>query len=329
MTDPTYADLGVAIHPAANVFPLLPPGELHELSVDISRRGLINPIVMLPDGRLLDGRNRLLACRDAGVEPTYTTFTGDDPVAFVVSVNLRHRHLDTGQRAMLATKILPMLEDEARQRQGARNDLCADLHTRKSEQIEEVSEPEPKPQPEQPAAPKMKTKPKPRKKKRAADQAASLTGSSSRAVGQAKRIAASDPALAAKVERGEISLDRAERILRDRAAEAKRVEQAKLDAQALDIPLTVDIRHGDFREVLADIRNVDAIITDPPYPKEFLPLLADLAEWSDKVLAEDGVLAVLFGQTYLPDVYRLLDSGQAVQMDLRLPHTRTGLRISP
>jgi hypothetical protein len=67
-----------------------------------------------------------------------------------------------------------------------------------------------------------------------------------------------------------------------------------------------EIRPGDFREVLADI-TADAIITDPPYGHEYLPLLADLAGWADKALTPDGVLAVLMGQTYLPEVYQLLD----------------------
>ena len=69
----------------------------------------------------------------------------------------------------------------------------------------------------------------------------------------------------------------------------------------------MDIRVGDFREVLADLHDIDAVITDPPYPHEFIPLLGDLAAWADKVLKPDGVLAVLMGQTYLPEVYRLLD----------------------
>lgn len=101
--------------------------------------------------------------------------------------------------------------------------------------------------------------------------------------------------------------DRLLRIQRDREAEQRRVTAAKADREnTVDLP-SVDIRCGDFREVLAGLSDVDAIITDPPYPREFLPLLADLAAWADKVLTPDGVLAVLFGQTYLPEVYRLLD----------------------
>lgn len=95
------------------------------------------------------------------------------------------------------------------------------------------------------------------------------------------------------------------RVIRDRLAAANRtVEAAQLEEAE---PPNIEPRHGDFREVLNDLSDVDAIITDPPYPKEYLPLLRDLAAWADKVLAPDGVLAVLMGQTHLPEVYRLLD----------------------
>jgi 16S rRNA G966 N2-methylase RsmD len=94
------------------------------------------------------------------------------------------------------------------------------------------------------------------------------------------------------------------RIQRDRDAEQRRVTEARQDAANLPEQPRADLRLGDFRQVLA---GVDAVITDPPYPREFLPLLGDLASWADKALTPDGILAVLFGQTYLPEVYRLLD----------------------
>jgi hypothetical protein len=99
------------------------------------------------------------------------------------------------------------------------------------------------------------------------------------------------------------------RLLRlGREAKARTEREARPAAAVLDP--SIDIRTGDFREVLADLRDIDAVITDPPYPREFLPLLADLAEWADEALAEDGILAVLMGQTHLPDVYRLLGAGR-------------------
>jgi hypothetical protein len=41
----------------------------------------------------------------AGREPTYREFNGEDPLAFVVSANLKRRHLTDVQRAMVAKKI--------------------------------------------------------------------------------------------------------------------------------------------------------------------------------------------------------------------------------
>ena len=69
-----------------------------------------------------------------------------------------------------------------------------------------------------------------------------------------------------------------------------------------------DIRLGDFREVLADIPDgsVDLILTDPPYPAEFLPLWSDLAVFARRVLSPSGMLAAMSGQTHLPEVYRRL-----------------------
>jgi hypothetical protein len=88
------------VHPAADLFPMLPDDELAELAADIGANGLIHPIVLDADGRLIDGRNRLAACRAAGIEPTFTTLNGHDPIAYIISANVRHRHLTRSQQAM-------------------------------------------------------------------------------------------------------------------------------------------------------------------------------------------------------------------------------------
>ncbi len=96
-------------HPIANVFPMLPQAELETLAADIKANGLHHAITML-DGKVLDGRNRYVACELAGVAPRFEDFTGGDPLAFVISENIARRHLDESQRAMCAARLANMEE---------------------------------------------------------------------------------------------------------------------------------------------------------------------------------------------------------------------------
>lgn len=87
---------------------MLREDELAELAADIAATGLRHSIV-LHDGMVLDGRNRLAACTIAGVEPTFVGFEGtdDDALAFVQSENNARRHQSKGSLA--ASWALSML----------------------------------------------------------------------------------------------------------------------------------------------------------------------------------------------------------------------------
>lgn len=91
------------------------------------------------------------------------------------------------------------------------------------------------------------------------------------------------------------------RLIRDDEADLRPEPERPVD-------LLADIRLGDFRAVLADIPDgsLDLILTDPPYPAEFLPLWTDLAKFAAVKLAPHGMLAAMSGQIHLPEVYARL-----------------------
>ena len=74
------------------------------------------------------------------------------------------------------------------------------------------------------------------------------------------------------------------------------------------LPPTCDLRLGDFREVLKDVQSasIDVILTDPPYPAEFLPLWSDLAVFAKRTLKPTGMLVAMSGQVHLHEVMNLL-----------------------
>lgn len=95
-------------HPLSELFPLMQGREFDELVADVKANGLREPIWTY-DGQILDGRNRWRACESAQVaHRPMREYTGDDPVSFVVSLNLHRRHLDESQRAVVAARISNM-----------------------------------------------------------------------------------------------------------------------------------------------------------------------------------------------------------------------------
>lgn len=111
-----------------------------------------------------------------------------------------------------------------------------------------------------------------------------------------------------------------------------RKEQKKKAKEYKPLTTTKDVKliNKNIKDKLEEIpdNSVDYIITDPPYPYEYLDLYEDLSYLASRVLKDGGLLIVMTGQSYLPEIINQLSKhmtyhwtcsyltpgGQAVQL---------------
>lgn len=91
-------------HPLADLFPMMDDESFEDFASDIEANGQREPIVLF-ENKILDGRNRFKACQKLGLSPRFKEYHGSDALGFVISLNLKRRHLTESQRAMVAGRL--------------------------------------------------------------------------------------------------------------------------------------------------------------------------------------------------------------------------------
>jgi hypothetical protein len=91
-------------HPLAEILPPMRPDEYSALLESIKLDGLLNAITLY-ENHILDGIHRHKACLELGVEPRFETYSGNDPLAFVIGQNLTRRMLDDKARGQIAVRL--------------------------------------------------------------------------------------------------------------------------------------------------------------------------------------------------------------------------------
>jgi hypothetical protein len=116
-------------HWVADMYPLNET-DVSALAEDIKTNGQIAPIKMLKDGRIIDGRNRWMACQKAGVEPLIDVINPDGEevtdeklFALATSCNSMRRDLTTSERAVASAVAWKRLYPQGAPGKGARNDI--------------------------------------------------------------------------------------------------------------------------------------------------------------------------------------------------------------
>lgn len=102
------------------------------------------------------------------------------------------------------------------------------------------------------------------------------------------------------------------------------IEQAKEDAEISD-EIEARVYYGDMSDPdiqnLIESNSVDMILTDPPYPGEYLHLWDELATLAERVLKPSGVLVAYSGQTYLDQVMSKLSKTLKYYWTVALIHS--------
>ena len=209
---------GLPFHEAAEVFPELTGDPYEELKKDIAKNGQAMP-AYVHEGQIIDGRTRQKIARELGQDLLVKEWDGNGSLpAFVASLNLHRRHLDETQRALVAARLQPLFEAEAKERmlKGKAADPTANLS-----------------------------------KGPARDQAAAVMNVSPRSVQSAKKVLeAGTPALNEAVQSGEATVSAASEI-----ADLSKEEQ---DATVADGPKQIQARARELRAKKARKRRKQA-----------------------------------------------------------------------
>lgn len=104
-------------HPLADAFPLMNRDEFKNLVASIKQHGLLDPVVRR-NLLIIDGRNRLRACAEAGVEPRFVEYDSEMPVGeYIWAKNVDRRQLSPDHRASVVMKWQQYEREQATARQ--------------------------------------------------------------------------------------------------------------------------------------------------------------------------------------------------------------------
>lgn len=273
------------------VMPNLTDDEYTELKNDIAERGVMVPIEFDEHGNVLDGHHRLKVCEELGIKDypkvIRAGMTEEEKRTHARKLNMARRQLNQEQRrALIQAQLKETPEKSDRQIAeglGVTNKTVA-AQRRVLESIEEIP------------------------------QCARQTSDGRVYPAQRKPITIFNPT------------KREERVIQNPAVVERMAEghsavmAATLNAreekaERKSYTLEPEIPDDAYKLMVADIRDglpmiednsIDFIITDPPYPKEYIPLFEDLSMLASRVLRPGGSLIVMSGQSYLPEVISLL-----------------------
>ena len=288
--------MGYAISALAYLFPPMTEREYRAFVDSIRERGVRMPIILWR-GQVIDGRHRLLACKETGVEPAFEEIPDDaDPVEYLLDLNDRRRHMNESQRAIAAHRIWEESSDGWRSLGEAGS---ANLHSCTLDEVAALCN----------------------VSRRLVIHAGKVFGKDSKAVPEMRQaaeqgtIAVSDASPVAgmdpEVQRRAVEMVNAgdsrtvrtaAKLISQRAAGPAGQDEGIVPARC--VGENVKLYHSTVAGLGKRIGqgSVDLILVIPPREAP-LKLFSEIAALADRALKDDGVLVVGADEERLPDIF--------------------------
>jgi 16S rRNA G966 N2-methylase RsmD len=243
-------------------------GDLKSLKNSISEIGLLHPVVINETNYLIAGQRRLLACQELGwKEIPVTVINLDKIIKGEYAENAIRKDFDPSE----AVAIWEAMESYQK--------------TGKKRPPSESDEPR--------------------------DRAAKILGMSHDTLSKAKQVVEAAKKEPDKYQSLQKEMDKSGNVNKA----YKKLRQTRINDQREAIKEAADlVKPNDRWHIeVADIatwqapRQYDFIITDPPYPRQYLPLYETLAIRAVEWLKPGGLLIAMCGQSYLNQIYKIFD----------------------
>lgn len=310
---------------------MLSEEELHAQADDIKTNGLIHRILLF-EGKILDGRNRYVACGMVNVEPKFETFNGtfSDAMTRVWSENIHRRDLTSSQRAAIAVSrsdIVDRIEAEAKKRQEATQLIGKNVYG------EPLSVKE--------------TFPEPKKiYEQSRDTIAKTADTNPRYISDVKKIKKESPKVFEMVKTGNISIPEAKKVIKlEPTTQAKVIKEietprkpststqtvskvihaARMDEIKKDIAIQTDndpnrphIDCDSFNAWIPKQQKCDLLLTDPPYTTDIDDIDEFANDWLPKALdnVKETGRAYIFIGAYPDEIGAYLAAAKKSDMTL-------------
>lgn len=263
-----------------NKYPEMQEKFFNNLKNDIEVNGYDKsfPIYLYED-KIIDGWNRYRACKELNIEPIYKKFIGNDMevISFILRTNNR-RDLTPYQRSNIALEYEDYFKEKAKENlklsggRGVKGCQISDKVIDTKKELAKIA-------------------------KVSHDTIAKVKKINDKAPEETKE----------KLRTGEVSINAAyKEIKKEEKKESIKEQRRLLSEEGSKKEINIDFRLGDFEEVFADLKDcsIDCIITDPPYPYEFIEVWTKLSRFAKRVLKPNGFCIAYSGQMYLPEVMK-------------------------